>query len=703
MVKKIIVLLLFIGWALTVVSQTVDVNVNKSKKDRQRITDSLEQKLAITPDTSQWEILYELSQNFREYSRRDSVAMQKGMMYSQQAEQLALAANDTVKLIRSLSPLIFFYKRDKQMKDQADEMDKWRDKLLLEWGYSIPSNFDQWDGDSEVSLGGKFRILYDSLAAYNIVEVHRKMGDSNRVAFSISDKDLNDLPGSWWMRFRLRSKSDHWEEHIFFTGDGNNYWDTVEVFTAKMEGGFSHKVTGKALEPSEWDVADHPNHFRVSVPPEGDILVYLKVKGFPEGGAPEKLRIKHVNYESYLRDRVKTRHTNGIFQGVVLIQLFFFFLYFLATKDPVYGNYAIYILGLSIFMITVNYFENIDDLIQASIYLLSIWLSTTGMLMFSHSYLNMKELMPRWKTPLKVFLIVFTSFSLIIAGLLPYMVQGITQGGIGFLIPVLVGISSFVFFFLILAAVIFLPIWGIGTLRKGYEPSKYYLIATFFLFLGFLVPLGLSPFEQNLKEMGFFESIGVSTLIQGGIALQLCLFALGVGHKRNLLEKERREALEKNLAMQREINAATDRFVPYEFLRTLGRESILDVHLGDQVEKNVTVFFSDIRDYTTLSEQLTPQQNFIFLNNYLGRVGPIIKTNRGFVNQYYGDGIMALFMGAENGINSPKDSVLAALEMHKELFLYNQERQEKDRSPIRIGIGIHTGPLMLGVIGDEKR
>ncbi|MCB0851656.1 MAG: hypothetical protein KDD63_05520, partial [Bacteroidetes bacterium] len=341
--------------------------------------------------------------------------------------------------------------------------------------------------------------------------------------------------------------------------------------------------------------------------------------------------------------------------------------------------------------------------IQASIYLLSIWLSTTGMLMFSHSYLNMKELMPRWKTPLKVFLIVFTSFSLIIAGLLPYMVQGITQGGIGFLIPVLVGISSFVFFFLILAAVIFLPIWGIGTLRKGYEPSKYYLIATFFLFLGFLVPLGLSPFEQNLKEMGFFESIGVSTLIQGGIALQLCLFALGVGHKRNLLEKERREALEKNLAMQREINAATDRFVPYEFLRTLGRESILDVHLGDQVEKNVTVFFSDIRDYTTLSEQLTPQQNFIFLNNYLGRVGPIIKTNRGFVNQYYGDGIMALLMGAENGINSPKDSVLAALEMHKELFLYNQERQEKDRSPIRIGIGIHTGPLMLGVIGDEKR
>ena len=139
------------------------------------------------------------------------------------------------------------------------------------------------------------------------------------------------------------------------------------------------------------------------------------------------------------------------------------------------------------------------------------------------------------------------------------------------------------------------------------------------------------------------------------------------------------------------------------FLKTLGRESILDVSLGDQVEKNVTVFFSDIRDYTSLSEQLTPQQNFLFLNNYLGRVGPIIKTNRGFVNQYYGDGIMALFMDANSGINSPKDSVLAALEMHRELYQYNQERIEKNRIPINIGIGIHTGPLMLGVIGDEKR
>ncbi|MEO0473287.1 MAG: ATP-binding protein, partial [Bacteroidota bacterium] len=135
------------------------------------------------------------------------------------------------------------------------------------------------------------------------------------------------------------------------------------------------------------------------------------------------------------------------------------------------------------------------------------------------------------------------------------------------------------------------------------------------------------------------------------------------------------------------INSATGRFVPYEFLRILGHESILDVQLGDQVEQKVTVFFSDIRDYTTLSEQMSPKENFNFLNAYLGRVGPIIKKQGGFVNQYYGDGIMALFP------QSTEDAVDAALDIQRSIQTYNQERDKKGRLPIRLGIGLHSGPV----------
>lgn len=145
------------------------------------------------------------------------------------------------------------------------------------------------------------------------------------------------------------------------------------------------------------------------------------------------------------------------------------------------------------------------------------------------------------------------------------------------------------------------------------------------------------------------------------------------------------------------INSASGRFVPQEFLRNLGHESILDVRLGDQVEREVTVQFSDIRSYTTLAESMSPRDTFKFLNAYLGRVGPIINRNQGFVSQFLGDGIMALFL------EKPEDVVIASIEMQKQIRAYNLKRAVKGRIPIQVGIGTHTGPLIMGVIGDDKR
>ncbi len=145
------------------------------------------------------------------------------------------------------------------------------------------------------------------------------------------------------------------------------------------------------------------------------------------------------------------------------------------------------------------------------------------------------------------------------------------------------------------------------------------------------------------------------------------------------------------------INLAYGRFVPHEFLNTLGKESIVDVALGDQVKDKMTILFCDIRAYSTLSESMSPEQTFNFLNAYLSRVGPVIQRNNGFVNQYYGDGIMAIYR------NNAQDAVITAIEMQKEVSKYNIQREQKERMPIRIGIGIHTGPLMLGIIGDQQR
>jgi two-component system, sensor histidine kinase ChiS len=109
------------------------------------------------------------------------------------------------------------------------------------------------------------------------------------------------------------------------------------------------------------------------------------------------------------------------------------------------------------------------------------------------------------------------------------------------------------------------------------------------------------------------------------------------------------------------------------------------------------VLFSDIRDFTALSEQLTPQQNFDFLNSYLSQVTPIIRANHGFIDKYMGDGIMALFARAS------ADALATAVEMQKKMVLYNNGRKAAGYVPIRIGIGVHRGDLILGTIGEEQR
>jgi signal transduction histidine kinase/DNA-binding response OmpR family regulator len=145
------------------------------------------------------------------------------------------------------------------------------------------------------------------------------------------------------------------------------------------------------------------------------------------------------------------------------------------------------------------------------------------------------------------------------------------------------------------------------------------------------------------------------------------------------------------------INRATSKFVPTAFIRSLGKESITEITLGDQVQRTVTVMFSDIRNYTGLAEKMTPEETFQFVNAFHGRMGPIISGQRGFVNQYLGDGIMAVFP------ESVEDALKAAIGMQDTLREYNQSRSQRGRSPIGVGIGLHTGPLVMGIIGDAQR
>ena len=147
----------------------------------------------------------------------------------------------------------------------------------------------------------------------------------------------------------------------------------------------------------------------------------------------------------------------------------------------------------------------------------------------------------------------------------------------------------------------------------------------------------------------------------------------------------------------REYNESATRFIPREFLRQLGRHDIKSLQLGDHAEETMTILFSDIRSFTTLSGDMTPEQTFKFVNSYLTRIGPIIRDYHGFIDKYIGDAIMALFP------ESPRGAIDAAVAMQKRVVVYNDERARAGYPSVAIGIGVHSGDLMLGTIGEAQR
>lgn len=151
------------------------------------------------------------------------------------------------------------------------------------------------------------------------------------------------------------------------------------------------------------------------------------------------------------------------------------------------------------------------------------------------------------------------------------------------------------------------------------------------------------------------------------------------------------------LALLQRTEAAYSRLIPHQLLNLLHTKSIIDVKLGDQVERKLTIMFADIRDFTPLSETMTPTENFDFINSYLSQMEPVISRYHGIIDKYIGDAIMALFE------KSADDAVSGAIAMLERLNFYNAGRKRAGYQPIQIGIGLNTGMVMIGMVGGINR
>jgi class 3 adenylate cyclase len=127
-----------------------------------------------------------------------------------------------------------------------------------------------------------------------------------------------------------------------------------------------------------------------------------------------------------------------------------------------------------------------------------------------------------------------------------------------------------------------------------------------------------------------------------------------------------------------------------------------DLSIGGK-KQNVTILFSDIRNFTSMSESLSPEETIDFLNTYFNDMIEVVFRYNGTLDKIMGDGIMALYGAPFTSGNDAENAVMTAVYMHKKLEDHNQIRKMNNLQPIQIGIGIHTGEVIMGNVGTEKR
>ena len=119
--------------------------------------------------------------------------------------------------------------------------------------------------------------------------------------------------------------------------------------------------------------------------------------------------------------------------------------------------------------------------------------------------------------------------------------------------------------------------------------------------------------------------------------------------------------------------------------------------------KNVTLLFSDLRDFTSFAEQNQPKAVFNRINEYYSSMTEVIQSFGGVVLQYVGDEIEAVFGAPFTDDHHPDKAVQAALEMRKALTKLNAKIDKLGQTQLRHGIGIHSGPALAGVVGSTER
>lgn len=465
---------------------------------------------------------------------------------------------------------------------------------------------------------------------------------------------------------------------IEITGMGRSI-DQIEIFIEEKSG-FRSYVSGDAIPFSLRPLKHHAVLFPVKILKGETVNVFFRVTTNGTMQIPMLLWAE----SSYAEKEHNNTLMDGLFYGVLFIMIMYNAFIFLSIRDISYFYYVFYLLSVAFFALSLRglgfeyfwpdfpWWNNKSNLFFAE-------LTVVFILLFAKSFLQIKANLPNIDKLMKLLLIS------VVPGFYLVLFVGHNQSAallsIQFLVTIILVLSSAVLCY-----------------RKGFKAARLYLMA----WVGMLTMIVLWILNNFQVVSSYF--LGTYS-IQLGAVLQVLMFSFALADRINLMKREREQALQQRLIESQKLTALTktfERFVPRQFLSRLADSGTENLELGKAETDIITILFSDIRDFTHLSEGMSPQELLNFLNAYFTRMDRPIHQSGGFIDKFVGDAILAIFESSHYE-EEANNAVKAAIAMQNALKEYNGHRAKCGYAPLDVGVGINTGPVIIGTVGTQDR
>ncbi len=233
-----------------------------------------------------------------------------------------------------------------------------------------------------------------------------------------------------------------------------------------------------------------------------------------------------------------------------------------------------------------------------------------------------------------------------------------------------IGVGVSAFFYMLLCVFAFIVI-----LRSSFIRGLLAIIGTDLIYLLFIIVLAISGYVFNYSTPLVCQFVTM-------------IFAYSFKFLNESRNKE-------------QIKNAMGKYLSQDVMKNVVKD-IENLGLGGK-RAVVTVLFSDIRGFTSMSEKMSAEDVSKILNEYFAEMEPIIRKYNGVINKFIGDAIMVIFGEPIQDINHPKNAVKCAYEMLKKVNYLREKWLEEGRPRFEIGVGINTGEVFIGNIGTENR